>query len=170
MFERQRFLDSIKTQFKVHEVCALIGPRQCGKTTLAQEYAKQNSGIITFFDLENPEALMALQNPLRTLENLTGLVIIDEIQRLPDLFPILRVLADRKQARYLILGSASRDLIRQSSESLTGRIGYIEMTPFQVSEGADESTLLIRGGFPDSYLAPSPEDSYNWRKSYTQLN
>ena len=166
MFERQRFLDAIKTQFKVHEVCALIGPRQCGKTTLAQEYAKQNSGIVTFFDLENPEALMALQNPLRTLENLTGLVIIDEIQRLPDLFPILRVLADRKQARYLILGSASRDLIRQSSESLAGRIGYIEMTPFQVAEGADESTLLTRGGFPDSYLAPSPEDSYNWRKSY----
>ncbi|MBX3487018.1 MAG: ATP-binding protein [Candidatus Paracaedibacteraceae bacterium] len=166
MFQRQRFLEAIQSQFNIHEVCALIGPRQCGKTTLAQEYAKQNAGVVTFFDLENPEALMALQNPLRILENLTGLVVIDEIQRLPDLFPVLRVLADRKQARYLILGSASRDLIRQSSESLAGRIGYIELTPFQIAEGGDESKLLTRGGFPDSYLAVSDRDSYNWRKSY----
>lgn len=166
MLNRQIFLDRIVDEFRIHEVCALIGPRQCGKTTLAHEYAKQNSGIVTFFDLEDHEALAALQNPLRALEGLTGLVIIDEIQRLPDLFPILRVLADRKLARYLILGSASRDLIQQSSESLAGRIGYIELTPFQMIEGCVESTLLTRGGFPDSYLALSDQDSFNWRKSY----
>ena len=166
MIERLAFLNQISDHLRIHEVCALLGPRQCGKTTLARHYAKQFGGKVQHFDLENPEELQALQTPLRTLEDLQGLVIIDEIQRCAELFPILRVLTDRQQARYLILGSASRDLIRQSSESLAGRIGYIEMTPFSISEGCKGETLFLRGGFPDSYLAGSLSDSVKWRKSY----
>ena len=143
-----------------------MGPRQCGKTTLALEYQKKYPGKSFLFDLENPEDLEALQNPLRALEDLEELVIIDEVQRLPDLFPILRVLADRKKAKYLILGSASRDLIRQSTETLAGRIGYIELTPFSLFEKCDPHTLFIRGGYPKSYLAQSEEESVRWRKSY----
>ena len=166
MIVRVSFLKQISDQLRIHTVCGLLGPRQCGKSTLAREYAKHCGQPIHFFDLENPEDLEALQNPLRTLEGLSGLIIIDEIQRLPNLFPILRVLADKKQAKYLILGSASRDLIKQSSETLAGRIGYIELTPFSMSEGCQESTLLLRGGFPEAYLALSDQDSAQWKKAY----
>lgn len=166
MIDRKNFLSQITNHLRVHEVCALLGPRQCGKTTLARQYAQSYAGKVFTFDLENPEDVRALQNPLRTLENLNGLIIIDEIQRLPDLFPLLRYLVDQGKARFLILGSASRDLIRQSSETLAGRIGYIELTPLSLLEGCDESKLIIRGGFPDSYLAERDEDSALWRKSY----
>lgn len=171
MFKREKFLQIIAKRLDVNPVCALLGPRQCGKTTVAAQYAKEinpEPQKIHHFDLENPEDLTALSNPLRALEHLSGLVIIDEIQRIPDLFPVLRVLVDRKQTNYLILGSASRDLIHQSSETLAGRISYIELTPFQLSEGFEVNALLLRGGFPKSYLAKNDEDSFLWRNDYVQ--
>lgn len=166
MIDRTYYLNEITKEFNVHQVCCLLGPRQCGKTTLAMAYQKTYAGPSFLFDLESSEDLDALKNPLRALENLEGLVIIDEIQRVPELFPLLRVLADRKKANYLILGSASRDLIRQSTESLAGRIGYIELPPFSLFEKCDPQTLFIRGGYPTSYLARTEEDSFRWRMSY----
>jgi len=168
MLKRTSFLKAIQLNLKVHPVCGLLGPRQCGKTTLARQIADEYPERVHFFDLEHPEDLAALEQPLRTLEQLHGLVIIDEIQRLPNLFPVLRVLADKQQAHYLILGSASRELIRQSSESLAGRIGYVELTPLQISENCDSNKLLIQGGFPRSYLADTTEESFVWRNSYVQ--
>jgi len=166
--ERPKFLAKIKTQFEIYSVCALLGPRQCGKTTLSNQFLQSYHEPIHQFDLENPEDLLSLSNPMRQLEDLKGLVIIDEIQRLPDLFPPLRVLVDKKKAKYLILGSASRDLIHQSSETLAGRIGYIELTPFQLAEGCMSRILMVRGGFPPSYLASSDDTSFLWRKAYIQ--
>lgn len=168
MIVRERFLKNIDDQFRIHPSCALLGPRQCGKSTLPNYFAQNCGKLVHKFDLEYPEDLLALSNPVAILEKLEGLVIIDEIQRLPELFPLLRVLIDKNQASYLILGSASRDLIRQSSETLAGRIGYIELTPFYLEEAADINKLLIRGGFPRSYLAESDKDSYRWRESYVQ--
>ncbi len=166
--ERYRYLERIKEHFSVHSVCGLLGPRQCGKTTLADQFSKIFLGDVHRFDLENPDDLESLNNPMRMLEKLRGLVVIDEIQRLPNLFPILRVLVDRQQAQYLVLGSASRDLLQQSSESLAGRIGYIELSPFHLKEGAKTTPLLIRGGFPLSYLAKTDKASMLWRDSYIQ--
>lgn len=169
--ERTGFLEQIETQFRVQPICALLGPRQVGKTTLAHMYKDRFFPTSTsFFDLENPIDLAQLENPMLTLsQNSSSLVVIDEIQRRPDLFPVLRVLVDQteKQRRFLILGSASRDLIRQSSETLAGRIGYIELTPFSFCEVKGKSRLLLeRGGFPRSYLAQSEADSYLWRQNY----
>lgn len=166
--ERNRYLARIKEHFSIHSVCGLLGPRQCGKTTLAEQFSQSYQGEVHRFDLENPDDRESLNNPLRVLERLKGLVVIDEIQRLPDLFPILRVLVDRKQAQYLVLGSASRDLLRQSSESLAGRIGYIELTPFHLKEGVEVTRLFIRGGFPLSYIAATEEKSLLWRESHIQ--
>jgi predicted AAA+ superfamily ATPase len=166
--DRIRYLERIKLQFQVHNVCAILGPRQCGKSTIAKVFAKNFTEKVHFFDLENPDDLEALQNPMRTLEGLSGLVVIDEIQLVPNLFKVLRVLCDKQQAKYLVLGSASRDLIQQSSETLAGRIGYIELSPFHLSEKLDYRTLLGRGGFPLSYLATNDEASMLWRESYIQ--
>lgn len=171
MLQRIKFLKLIREQMHIHPVCALLGPRQCGKTTLALQTAHETALTpYHHFDLENPEDLAALENPLRVLEQLSGLIIIDEIQRLPQLFPILRILVDRNRdkARYLILGSASRDLIQQSSETLAGRVAYIELTPFQLNEETNMNTLLTRGGFPLSYLADSERASALWREAYIQ--
>jgi predicted AAA+ superfamily ATPase len=135
----------------------LVGPRQCGKTTLAREFVREDS--VNYFDLEDPVSLARLDQPMTALETLRGLVVIDEVQRRPDLFPILRVLADRRDApaRFLILGSASGDLLRQSSESLAGRVDHLTLGGFQLSEvGTDQTgTLWLRGGLPRSYLASS---------------
>lgn len=167
--ERSHFLRLVTEQFEVHSACALLGPRQCGKTTLAKQWSQTYfQGAVHHFDLENPEDFLAMQEPMRVLERLSGLIVIDEIQRLPNLFPVLRVLIDRKQAKYLILGSASQDLIRQSSETLAGRVGYIELTPFQLAENCEISKLFLRGGFPLSYLATSERSSFLWRDSYIQ--
>ena len=147
----------------------LLGPRQCGKTTLARDYiARADVGQVHYFDLEDPVDLNRLSEPKFALEGLEGLVVIDEIQRIPELFPLLRVLLDRRPLRqkYLVLGSASRELIRQSSESLAGRIGYLELTPFTFSEIDNAERLWIRGGFPLSFLAGNDADSMNWRKHY----
>ncbi|MGE3954150.1 MAG: ATP-binding protein [Parachlamydiales bacterium] len=169
--DRQRpgYLKRIQKAFKTHPVVAILGPRQCGKTTLAHLYLEQErlEGKAHIFDLEDPTDLAVMQNPKTALEGLEGLIIIDEIQRLPDLFPLLRVLVDQKKPRrFLILGSASRDLIRQSSETLAGRIAYIELTPFSLEEVDTLPTLWLRGGFPNAYLANSEEASVYWREEY----
>ncbi len=147
---------------------ALIGPRQCGKTTLAQEFLSPDSA--NYFDLEDPTSLARLDEPKTALEPLSDLVVIDEIQRRPELFPVLRVLADRKPnpAKFLILGSASPSLLRQSSESLAGRMETIELTGFSLAEiGAGHlSRHWLNGGFPLSYLAESEKDSLAWRKNF----
>jgi predicted AAA+ superfamily ATPase len=131
---------------------------------------KENPNRVHVFDLENPHDAARLENPMLTLSKLTdALIVIDEVQRIPELFPVLRVLIDDKQKKqkFLILGSASRDLIRQSSETLAGRIGYIELMPFSLDEVDHESeTLWLRGGFPLSYLAETDEKSFLWRQSY----
>jgi len=169
MIERSHFLHEIRATLTVHPICGLLGPRQCGKTTLAKQFARDFNGLVHHFDLENPLDLAKLETPKLTLAPLTGLVIIDEIQRRPNLFPYLRVLADEQpDCKFLILGSASRELIQQSSESLAGRIGYIELTPFLLSEVglAQTDQLWCRGGFPGSYLAASEEYSQRWRADY----
>lgn len=165
MLER-KYLNQISESFQITPICALLGPRQCGKTTLAHEYAKNLNGKFFLFDLEDPLDLAKLDNPKLALEPLDGLIVIDEIQRRPELFPILRVMVDKYNKEFLILGSASSELIRQSSESLAGRINYIEMTPLSMEEASDVSKLWNRGGFPRSYLAENDMLSNEWRKSY----
>lgn len=168
--KRSSYLSQINKAFRSHSIVAILGPRQCGKTTLARDYVerKKLTEKAFLFDLEDPADLAVLQNPKTVLESLDGLVIIDEIQRIPELFPILRVLVDQPKFRrkFLILGSASRDLIRQSSETLAGRIAYIELTPFSLAEVDHIEKLWLQGGFPHSYLAKSVEDSIYWRKQY----
>ncbi len=172
--KREHYLQRIQKAFETHRVVALLGPRQCGKTTLANDYIKQVGQSISmkaknYFDLEKHTDLARLSNTQLALESLDGLIVIDEIQRIPELFPTIRVLVDQvKTQRYLILGSASRDLIQQSSETLAGRIQYIETTPFSYEETHHMDRLWLRGGFPLSYLAKTDEDSYIWRREYTQ--
>lgn len=167
---RKEYLQKINAQFRVHSVCALLGPRQVGKITLARDFAKQiGTENAVFFDLENPLDLARLENPMLTLSfDTEKLVVIDEIQRRPDLFPVIRVLVDQAQGKqkFLILGSASRDLIQQSSETLAGRIGYIELKPFTLQEIDNIQMLWLRGGFPRSYLAKNDSDSFLWRNNY----
>jgi predicted AAA+ superfamily ATPase len=173
--DRGAHLDRIGRAFKVHPVVGLLGPRQCGKTTLARMFAQSwpaAKGGVHRFDLEDPETLARFAAPMLALRELQGLIVIDEIQRAPEIFPVLRVLADdparRKHTRFLILGSASRDLIRQGSESLAGRIQYVELPPFSAAEvGRDRlRRLWTRGGFPPAFLASSEARSVQWRKSY----
>lgn len=168
--DRPNFLHRIEQQFAIHPIVALLGPRQCGKTTLARMLAEKAGKPVTRFDLEDPTDVALLESPKLALQELRGLVIIDEIQRSPELFPILRVLVDRPDnpIRFLILGSASRDLIRQSSETLAGRIGHIELTPFSLDETGVENRqrLWLRGGFPPSFLARNDSASLQWRKDY----
>lgn len=166
--ERNAYLEKLNQAFHTSPVVAILGPRQTGKTTLAQEYFRQQNGShVCYFDLENPLDLQRLHDPMLALEDLTGSIVIDEIQRLPDLFPVLRVLVDQKKPRhFLILGSASRELISQSSESLAGRIRYMELMPFSYEETHEFKQLWLRGGFPLSYLAKTDRDSNQWRMDY----
>jgi predicted AAA+ superfamily ATPase len=165
--EREALQHTINHLLRVHPAVALLGPRQCGKTTLAQMYAETHHPSKRF-DLENPEDLLFLENPMLSLSDLEGLIIIDEIQRRPDLFPILRVLIDRhkENQKFLILGSATRDLIQQSSETLAGRLAYIEVTPFSYWETKEMKKLWVRGGFPLSYLSETDLDAFTWLKFY----
>ncbi len=149
-------------------VVALLGPRQCGKTTLARQILPPDHR--NYFDLEDPVVAALMENSKTLLEGLRGLVVIDEAQREPRLFPVLRVLADRpgNPATFLILGSASPELSRQSSESLAGRVEIIEMQGLNLGEtGAASAELLWhRGGFPRSFLAANEEDSFDWRRNF----
>jgi uncharacterized protein len=163
---RKHFLERISQDLGLVPVCALIGPRQCGKTTLARQFAKSCTLPIHYFDLEDYTDLAKLANPKLVLNQLEGLIIIDEIQRRPDLFPYLRVLVDKKPIKFLILGNASRDLLKQTSETLAGRIAYIQITPFQLSEVHHQQKLWSRGGFPRSFLADSDKASVRWREVY----
>jgi len=165
------YLHRIKELFEVHPVVAILGPRQCGKTTLARAFARAaGRQTVTVFDLEDPTDAALLENPRLALQDLEGLVIIDEVQRAPELFQVLRVLVDREgnPCRFLVLGSASRDLIQQSSETLAGRIGHMELTPFTLAETTTRTLqqLWLRGGFPPSFLATSEAASNEWRKAY----
>jgi uncharacterized protein len=168
MIERPQLTHTIQVTLERSRVAVLLGPRQCGKTTLARQFVPPSS--VNYFDLEDPLSLARLDQPMTALQDLRGLVVIDEVQRRPELFPILRVLADRTPlpARFLILGSASPDLLRQSSESLAGRISIISMSGFSLAEvGAEaQNQLWRRGGFPLAFTAPSEESSLDWRKDF----
>ena len=169
MIARSRHLQRIRAALQRNPVVGLIGARQVGKTTLARQVAEHFAGA-KFFDLENPAHLAQLADPMLALESLEGLVVLDEIQRVPNLFPVLRVLADRpaRPATFLVLGSASPDLLRQSSESLAGRIHYHEVDGFRIHETGVDSwrDLWIRGGFPRSFIASSDEESREWRQDF----
>lgn len=170
MIDRPAILNALRSALARSRVVVLTGPRQSGKTTLARQLLSEDSA--NYFDLEDPASLARLDEPMTALGPLEGLVVIDEVQRRPDLFPILRVLADRTDAsaRFLILGSASGNLLRQTSESLAGRMEQIVIGGFSLAElGADvEQILWQRGGFPLSFLAPTEADSLAWRKSFVQ--
>lgn len=147
-------------------VTAILGARQCGKTTLANQLQSD-----AFFDLENPRDARQFETPQLTLERLKGLIVIDEIQHAPEIFPLLRYLVDhRPDHKYLILGSASRDLIRQSSESLAGRIAYHNLGGLRFSDlpSAQLERHWLRGGFPRSFTAQAEEESYTWRMNFIQ--
>jgi len=168
MIPRPEPLTLIARAFRVHPVAALIGPRQCGKTTLARMLAE--SEPCTYFDLESPVDIRRLSVPMRALEGLSGLVVIDEVQRRPELFEILRVLVDRpgNTARFLLLGSASPQLVKGVSESLAGRLGFVDLSGFDLSEVGAENRdrLWIRGGLPRSFLAPDDSASAMWRDDF----
>ncbi|MBI3317268.1 MAG: ATP-binding protein [Candidatus Omnitrophica bacterium] len=171
MIARKELEVKIQKALGRSRVVALLGPRQSGKTTLARQFVRFDSP--QYFDLEEPEHLVRLEEPMSALRPLRGLVVIDEVQRKPDLFPILRVLADRKPltARFLILGSASPVLLQQSSESLSGRIEVIDIHGFTSREVApsQRNRLWLRGGFPLSFLAKTDADSFKWRKNFVQM-
>ena len=149
-------------------VVALLGARQVGKSTLARQLAAARRGPTTWFDLENPVDVARLSEPGLELRPLRGLVVLDEIQRLPDVFPLLRVLADRPRtpARFLVLGSASPELLRQTSETLAGRVAFHTLDGFDLREVRDLDRLWLHGGFPRAYLARSPAASRRWRDDF----
>ena len=167
MIKRPTHLKELKRLLSRNPVVALLGARQTGKTTLARELARSRKGPVHFFDLESTADLARLADPLLALSPLRGLIILDEVQRRPDLFPTLRVLSDRRRlpARFLVLGSASPELLRQSSETLAGRIACYELPGFLLSEisKSKPDILWLRGGFPRSFIARSNRQSYEWR-------
>ena len=172
MIERSREIEGIRRLLGRYPVVGITGARQVGKTTLARRLAADWRAPVELFDLENPADLARLADPLLALRELRGLVIIDEVQRQPDLFALLRVLVDRPRtpARFLVLGSASPELLRQGSESLAGRIAYHELGGFSLGETGIEHhpRLWLRGGFPRSYLAASDAASFQWRQGFVR--
>jgi predicted AAA+ superfamily ATPase len=170
VIERQADLLMVRGALRRSRVVALLGPRQCGKTTLARQFVPPDS--LNYFDLEDPRSVARLSEPDIALRPLKKLVVIDEIQRRPDLFPLLRVLADRSPlpARFLILGSASEDLLQQSSETLAGRLETVPLEGFRLSDlGASaQSRHWLRGGFPLAYTARRESDSVSWRRQFLQ--
>ena len=170
MISRQTILVQIRQALRRSRVVALLGPRQSGKTTLARLIVQ--AGSANYFDLEDPASLARLTEPVTALAALRGVVVIDEVQRRPDLFPVLRVLADRVPlpARFLVLGSASPALLRQSSESLAGRLETITLSGFSLAEVGAKALERhwLRGGFPLAFLARSDSDSILWRRQFIQ--
>jgi len=170
IINRQQLMEAIKQALRRNPIVALLGPRQSGKTTLARLLVPADSP--NYFDLENPESSARLEEPLISLKPLKGLIVIDEVQRRPELFPILRVLADREEApaRFLILGSASPALAKQPGESLAGRIETIPVSGFSLLEVGVQAIERhwFRGGFPRSFLADSDADSASWRQQFIQ--
>lgn len=165
MVERKELLLKIERAFSSHRIVCLLGPRQCGKTTLAREFKKKRKDV-HYFDLERPSDAQVLESPDVTLPHLSGLIVMDEIQRLPNIFSYLRYLHDENlDQQFLILGSASRDLLHQSAESLAGRIAFIEVHPFSLFETNHLQDLWVKGGFPRSYLLDG-EESLHWRENY----
>lgn len=169
MIARPFALSAVKAAFSAHPAVAITGPRQCGKTTLAREIAAFEEEV-SYFDLEKASDRQKMTVPEQTLERLEGLIVIDEIQRIPALFETLRVLLDRPghPARFLLLGSASPDLIRGVSESLAGRVGLVDLAGFDLRETGQDSlwNLWLRGGFPRSFLANDDAASVIWRASF----
>jgi predicted AAA+ superfamily ATPase len=170
MIQRSAFVQRVQQSLAESRITALLGPRQCGKTTLARQF---RSAGINYFDLESPLDLARLNpDPLGLLGSLEGLIVIDEIQEMQSLFPILRILADEPVARrqFLILGSASPDLLKHSAETLAGRIRFIELGGFDIREIGLPAweTLWLRGGFPESFLAPSDASSRKWLEDFTK--
>lgn len=172
LIERSRHREELQGLLERHPVVGILGARQVGKTTLARQLAAGYDGPVSYFDLEDPTDLTRLSEPMLALRDLPGLIVIDEVQRRPDLFPVLRVLADRAEgtARFLILGSASPGLLQQSSESLAGRIYYHELGGFDLEEVGVEARerLWLRGGFPRSFLAETDSASAEWRRGFVR--
>ncbi|MBI3823035.1 MAG: ATP-binding protein [Planctomycetes bacterium] len=168
MIDRKADMQSVREALNRSRVVAILGPRQCGKTTLARQLVAADS--LNYYDLEDPLNLARLSEPATALRSLKGLVVIDEIQRRPELFPLLRVLADRRPlpARFLILGSASPDLLKQSSESLAGRIETVALAGFRLADLGTPALRRhwMRGGFPRSYTARTEADSASWRRQF----
>lgn len=170
MIYRKTDIERVRAALRRSRVVALLGPRQCGKTTLARQFVPADS--LNYFDLEDPTSLARLTEPDIALRPLKGLVAIDEIQRRPDLLPLLRVLADRKplRARFLILGSAAPDLLKQSSETLAGRLETVPLEGFRLADlgAAAQTRHWLRGGFPLSFTARTETDSAAWRLQFLQ--
>jgi len=168
MLERNEYLTRLNTAIQRSPVTALLGPRQCGKTTLSRQLVTHQQA--TFFDLESLPDQRRLQNPELALSGLSGLVILDEIQIMPELFQVLRVLVDRpeNQAKFLILGSASPTLIKSTSESLAGRVEFVELSGFDLFEVgiSNRNILWLRGGYPLAYLANTLDNSLVWREGF----
>jgi len=169
MIKRNEAMARVERSFVVHPAVVIEGPRQCGKTTLARMFGGKHAH---YFDLERPVDLRKLATPEQTLAPLRGLVVIDEAQRMPELFPPLRVLLDRPEvpAKFLLTGSASPELIRGLSESLAGRVGILDLAGFDLRETgrAELRRLWLRGGFPRSFLAPDEKSSADWRESFAR--
>ena len=170
MIKRDCELLTLEKLLRRHPVVGIVGARQVGKTTLARSVVARRRGPVSYFDLENPEDLARLADPMLALKDLKGLVVIDEIQRYPDIFPVLRVLVDRSKlpTRFLVLGSASPDLLRQGAETLAGRILYHQLNGFSIDEVGVEQhkRLWLRGRFPRAYVARSHADSYEWCRGF----
>ncbi len=168
MIKRDYYLTSLATATERSPVTALLGPRQCGKTTLARIFGKDRTAH--YFDLESPADQQRLQNPELMLGSLQGMIILDEIQIKPELFNVLRVLVDRSenQSRFLVLGSASPHIIKNVSETMAGRVEFIELAGFNIQETDNLEQLWLRGGFPRSFLAASEADSLAWRDGFVR--
>ncbi|MFW8600416.1 ATP-binding protein [Desulfobacterota bacterium M19] len=166
MITRSKYLAHLKTALGRSPIAALLGPRQCGKTTLARIFGKQHNAA--YFDLESPADQQRLQNPELLFSALPGVIILDEIQLKPELFNVLRVLVDKpdNKSKFLVLGSASPHIIKNVYETLAGRVEFIELSGFNMGEISGKEQLWLRGGFPRSFLANSEEDSLAWREGF----